>query len=103
LDDFDHVEDNVPTLPAGIPGFFWSGGIGYWFQTLPDADVSDAIIDAVDPPRGGSAKACHLESQSGPAHLWAQLNHPFGTSVDLSRYSALTFWSRVHQGATAIR
>jgi hypothetical protein len=103
LDDFDHATGNAPMLPEGIPGFVWSLAIGYWFQTLPENQVSDAIIDAVEPPRGDSAKACHLESASGPAHLWAQLNHPLGIAVDMSRYSALTFWSRVDRGASAIR
>ncbi|HEX2881146.1 MAG TPA: hypothetical protein VHO25_16560, partial [Polyangiaceae bacterium] len=59
LDDLDHTDQNIPTVPDGIPGFFWSGGIGNWFQTLPDEQVSDAVVENFDPPRGESAKACH--------------------------------------------
>lgn len=69
--------------------------IGNWFWTSDrERDVG---LSTIDPPRDGSTKAREVTGsgyQSGVV-LWLQLDHPLGRGIDISAYSALTFWARL--------
>jgi len=98
VDDVDHAGGQYPPVPSGSSAFFWRGGLGNWFVSRSDGTAfRDASVDSVVPPRGTSTKAYHVsEPNVGTAvDLWAQLNHPAGTGVDLGSYSGLTFWARL--------
>ena len=96
VDDIDHTGSQYPPVPPGSSAFFWRGGLGNWFVSSSDGSSRDAPIDYVIPPRADSHKAYHVtETTPGVGiDLWAQLNHPQGSGVDLSRYAAVSFWAR---------
>lgn len=97
VDDVDHAGGQYPPVPPGSSAFFWRGGLGNWFVTSSDGSSRDAPIDDVIPPRGDSHKAYHV-TETAPGvgiDLWAQLNHPQGSGVDLSPYVAMSFWARM--------
>jgi hypothetical protein len=99
VDDVDHTGGQYPPVPSGSAAFFWRGGLGNWFVSNSDAPASrDASVDDVTPPRGTSTKAYHVsETEAGtPVDLWAQLNHPQGSGVNLGSYSGVTFWARMN-------
>jgi hypothetical protein len=79
-------------VPEGSSSFFWRGGLGNWFVTTPDGVTTDAAIEEIE---GG--KACHFSStgEGVGVDLWAQLSHPRGDVVDLSRYAGLAFTVRL--------
>ncbi|MES1174967.1 MAG: hypothetical protein ABUL62_11640 [Myxococcales bacterium] len=97
VDDIDHADGQYPPVPPGSSSFFWRGGLGNWFISSSDGSrTRDASVEDVVPPRGENTKAYHLE-QAAPGttvDLWAQLNHPEGTAVDLRSYSGIAFWAR---------
>ena len=97
VDDVDHAGGQYPILPPGSSSFFWRGGLGNWFVSSSDGSSRDASIDEVIPPRGDSHKAYHVtETTPGTVvDLWAQLNHPQGTGIDLSSYAVVSFWARM--------
>ena len=87
-----------PVLPPGSSSFFWRGGLGNWFVSWLGGS-RDASIDDVVPARGDSQKAYHV-TQSAPGaaiDLWAQLQHPQGTAIDLSAYTGVSFWARLDE------
>jgi hypothetical protein len=98
VDDVDHTGAAQPAGPPGSSAFFWRGGLGNWFVSFSDGPYRDASVDAVVPPRGESQKAYHVtETTRGTAvDLWAQLQHPQGAGVDLSSYTAVSFWARLY-------
>lgn len=98
VDDADHADSQYPPLPPGSSSFFWRGGLGNWFISRSDGSLTrDASVADLVPPRGDSTKAYHLDQATpGTAvDLWAQLNHPQGTGVDLRSYSGISFWARL--------
>lgn len=98
VDDVDHAGGQYPAVPPGSSAFFWRGGLGNWFVSSSDGSMRNAPMDDVIPPRGESHKAYHV-SQTKPGtavDLWAQLNHPAGTGVDLSAYAGVSFWARLN-------
>jgi hypothetical protein len=93
VDDVDHASSQYPETPAGSSAFFWRGGLD-WFVSASDGSATrDAKSDEVTPPRGESTKAYHVsDTNPGTAlDLWAQLNHPQGTGVDLGAYAGIAF------------
>jgi hypothetical protein len=101
--DLDHPPPGLGNPPTDKPSFFWGspdGGIriGNWFVVGADAAVHDAVIDDVDPPRGDSTLACHVQGTAfaDAVDLYAQLDHPSSRPVDLSAYSGLAFWARLN-------
>jgi hypothetical protein len=101
--DFDHPLPGLDNLPTYSSSFFWGSPdtgvrLGNWFVTGADGDLHDAVIDAVDPPRGDSTLACRVNGAAfaDAVDLYAQLDHPSSRPVDLSAYSGLSFWARLN-------
>jgi len=98
--DYDHIPDGLMP-PAGGSAFIWGlpadVHIGNWFVVSPSGVVHDARIDAIEPPRGDSEKACHASGSefADGVDLYAQLNHPSNQPADLGRYAGLAFWARL--------
>jgi hypothetical protein len=87
---------------VGSPSFTWGTPdagyhLGNWFVAGTNGRVSDARVEAVEPPRGDSTLACHVAGAdfAEAVDLFAQLNHPFSEPVDLSSYAGLAFWVRL--------
>jgi hypothetical protein len=101
--DFDTPPDGLTPPPSGSsPTFYWGTPpndlhMANWFVVSASTYEGDAHIDAIEPPRGDSTKACHVSGPdfAGGADLFAQLNHPLGNPADLGNYSGLTFWARL--------
>jgi hypothetical protein len=100
--DLDHPPPELGSAPTLSPSFFWgtpNGGyrIGNWFVVGADGVMHDAVIGAVDPPRGNSTQACHVTGAAfaDAVDLYAQLDHPWSRPVDLTAYSGLAFWARL--------
>ncbi|HYP89459.1 MAG TPA: hypothetical protein VEQ59_14930 [Polyangiaceae bacterium] len=98
---FQTVDDMSQTVgPAGSSAFIWStptaSGLGNWFLSNSQGLLGDAPIDDFMPPREGTRRACHVTGPGyvGGIELWAQLNHPAGSPVDLSSFSGFSFWAR---------
>jgi hypothetical protein len=99
LGDFDHLPDEFPKTQLGS-SFFWGGPndihLGNWFVASPGGASRDAPIGAVEPPRGDSTLACHVSGAefAQGLDLFAELNHPNGSPISLSRYAGIAFWAR---------
>lgn len=101
IDDMDHTDPGLPSLPADSAAFFWrsptSTGLGNWFLSSLGERIHDALPDSIVPPRGDSKKASHVSGGNFErgADLWAQLDHPAGHAVDLRAYAGIAFWARL--------
>jgi hypothetical protein len=100
--DIDHPPPGLGSAPTDKPSFFWGSSdkgyrIGNWFVVGANGTVHDAMIDALDPPRGDSTLACHVNGAAfaDAVDLYAQLDHPSSRPVDLNAYSGLAFWARL--------
>jgi len=105
VDDVDHGSSQYPETPPGSSAFFWRGGLGNWFVSASDGSATrDAKTDEVTPPRGDSTRAYHVsETSAGTViDLWAELNHPQGTGVDLGAYAGIAFWARLNDSKGAL-
>jgi hypothetical protein len=93
-------------LPGeGSPAsFYWEFGYGNWFVVSPSRQIADAPIDDIVPPRDNSTKAVHVSGADYGVEMdvYAQLNHPYGHPVDLSRFTGLTFWARLAGDSSTI-
>jgi hypothetical protein len=83
--------DDYPAVPENSAAFFWRYGLGNWFVTTSDGQLHDADLDEV-----AGTKIWKGAGKPGTTvDLWAQLNHPVGTAIDLSAYSGITFDARL--------
>lgn len=91
IDDMDPTGGQYPATPAGSSSFFWRLGLGNWFVNTSDGQFQDAPIEPVPLGDGTRANACHVRGtgEGVSVDLWAQLNHPSGTPLDLSAYSGI--------------
>ena len=87
----DDDTGSYPAVPAGSAAFFWRGGLGNWFITTFLDPVHDAAFSNEDGHKVWQAS----DERGVTVDLWAQLNHPAGTPVDLSDYSGIVFDARL--------
>jgi len=93
----DDASGSYPALPPSATGaFFWRWGLGNWFVS----SSAGAIVDA-DFEQQGDQKVWKATSEpNAMLDLWAELNHPSGTPLDLSAYSGISFEEQL-RGASA--
>jgi hypothetical protein len=107
LDQTESIPDadgnaKYPSLANMPAAFYWSGGLGNWFVCTPGGAANtgphgDAQSAEIVPPRGDSHEAFRLQASGLPfgADLYAQLEHPSGSAVDLSAYAGIGFWAKL--------
>jgi hypothetical protein len=88
----DDTSRQHPGLPPGSAGFFWRWGLGNWFIRSSTGISQDANVTDID---GGVREWQVSGGQGVTVDLWAQLNHPSGTPLDLSPYSGITFEAKL--------
>lgn len=87
-----------PAVPAGSAAFFWRYGLGNWFVTSSAGELRDAVVDQSD-----GVKIWKAATRAGATvDLWAQLNHPSGSGLDLSAYSGISFEARLISSAARV-
>jgi hypothetical protein len=100
IDDMEDHTNGLPTAPTEAAFFWQSAGavhIGNWFVSSPEGSTRDAQRSLIDPSRGDSQNAREVRAgdTTKAINLWAQLDHPQGRAIDLSRYAGLVFWARL--------
>lgn len=79
-------DSSYPPVPQGSAGFIWRRGVGNWFVTPVSGKSRDAGFETLD-----GVKVWETRAEPGVTDLWAQLNHPRGTPIDLSGYTGVAF------------
>ncbi|MCL2448999.1 MAG: hypothetical protein FWD17_08640 [Polyangiaceae bacterium] len=92
---------------AGSPSvFLWSHGIGNWFLLGPPpaSQTSDAPTADIVPPLNTYTTAFRVQGSGGDGglDLFAQLNHPQGSPVDLSAYYGIGFWAKLDGASNSV-
>ncbi|MEO7034425.1 MAG: hypothetical protein ABI548_11030 [Polyangiaceae bacterium] len=94
--------------PESGASFFWNAGAGHillgnWFVSSSDGRTADAVVEGIDSSDPATGKACHVSGGQGiGVDLFAQLDHPSGSPVDLSAYSGISFRARLNAPRTAL-
>ena len=104
IDDADYGGSDNRAVPPGSSAFFWSGHLGNWFVTSSDGATTDAHVDTPDASADPTGKAYHASGKQGEGvDLWAQLNHPAGSALDLGAYSGISFKARLSGATESLR